>query len=457
MSLSDDIAAITGTTQQYRWNLGAPLGTPVFVTFSFPTAPAAYDTGPGFAGLGALHQTYARMALDTWAASSGIRFLEVPEAAGGQIRFSFTDFSAYPGYAGFAYYPSSGSVTYNGVKTETWPSLSITGDIFLNPALYLADPTSLAPGRDGYTVLLHEIGHALGFKHPFEGNPVIEPAHDNDDYTVLSYNGRSTTTSLGSVDLAAVQLYYGSRPFDYSWDAGGRSLTVTGTGGDDVIRGTELNDRLIGGSGADRLNGGPGNDVIDGGAGRDWADQAGTIASRQVTKLGDGSVRVTNASTGEADTLVNVERLKFYDGIIAFDFEGRASPDTTAGVAFRLYQAAFDREPDVQGLSFWTKWLDDGKTDPWNMAARFIDSREFEVLYGSRTPENRDFVTRVYQNVLDRQPEPEGFNFWLTQLSNHTYTQSEVLARFSDSDENRANVADAISKGITLSNEYFLF
>jgi len=235
MSLSDDIAAITGTTQQYRWNFGAPLGTPIFVTYSSPTAPAAYDTGPGFAALGALQRTYARMALDTWAAGSGIRFLEVPEATGGQIRFSFTDFSAYPGYAGFAYYPNSGSVTYNGVETQTWPSLSITGDIFLNPALFLAYPTFLAPGQDGFPLLLHEIGHALGFKHPFEGDPVIEPAHDNDAYTALSYNGRSTTTALGSIDLAAVQLYYGSRPFDFSWEAGSRSLTVTGTGGDDVI------------------------------------------------------------------------------------------------------------------------------------------------------------------------------------------------------------------------------
>lgn len=321
----------------------------------------------------------------------------------------------------------------------------------------LADPTSLAPGRGGYGLLLHEIGHALGFKHPFEGNPVIEPGHDNDVYTVLSYNRQSTTTSLGSVDLAAVQLYYGSRPFDFSWDAGSRSLTVTGTNGDDTLLGTELNDRLIGGFGADRLNGGPGNDVIDGGAGRDWADQGGTIDSRQISRLGDGSLRVADAETGEVDTLVNVERLTFDDGIIAFDFEGLAGPDTTAGVAFRLYQAAFDRKPDVQGLSFWTKWLDDGKTDPWTMAARFIDSGEFEALYGSRTPENRDFVTRIYQNVLDRQPEPEGFDFWLTRLSNNAFTQAEVLARFSDSDENRANVADATSKGITLSNAYFLF
>lgn len=91
------------------------------------------------------------------------------------------------------------------------------------------------------------------------------------------------------------------------------------------------------------------------------------------------------------------------------------------------------------------------------MAGRFIDSREFEILYGSRTPENRDFVTRVYQNVLDRQPEPEGFDFWLTRLSNNAFTQAEVLARFSDSNENRANVADTTSKGITLSNAYFLF
>lgn len=150
---------------------------------------------------------------------------------------------------------------------------------------------------------------------------------------------------------------------------------------------------------------------------------------------------------------IEVERVQFNDGILAFDTDSGEN----AGNAYRIYKAAFDREPDQQGLSFWTKWLDDGKTDPWNMAARFIDSREFEELYGSRNPDNADYMLRVYRNVLDRDPDQGGYDWWLERLNNSTFSQSEVLARFSDSVENRENVTPKVENGVFLSNEYFFF
>ncbi len=225
----------------------------------------------------------------------------------------------------------------------------------------------------------------------------------------------------------------------------------------DVITGGAGNDTLSGNAGSNRFRGGPGNDTIDGGAGKDWAEQSGSISSVQVKRASDGSITVVNKVTAETDTFFNVERIKFDDGILAFDFNGLAGPDTLAGVAFRLYQAAFDRVPDVGGLSFWTKWLDDGKTDPFNMAGRFIDSAEFRALYGSSTPSNGDFLTKVYQNVLDRLPDQGGYDFWVSRLNNGTFSQPEVLTRFSDSDENRANVAPSIANGIVLNNDYFLY
>ncbi|MGQ0557614.1 MAG: putative Ig domain-containing protein [Nitrospiraceae bacterium] len=49
----------------------------------------------------------------------------------------------------------------------------------------------------------------------------------------------------------------------------GRGFDLTGTGGNDVIGGTNLVDRLSGLAGNDVLQGGEGNDVLDGGAGND--------------------------------------------------------------------------------------------------------------------------------------------------------------------------------------------
>lgn len=230
-----------------------------------------------------------------------------------------------------------------------------------------------------------------------------------------------------------------------------------GNDSDNLFTGSAAGDFMFGWLGNDTLTGMGGNDVLDGGPGKDQVRQAGKIAETNRSLQADGSWLLINQATSEADKLYNIERVVFDDGIIAFDFKGPAGPDTLAGVAYRIYQAAFDRTPDIGGLSFWTKWLDDGKTDPFNMAGRFIDSNEFRALYGSSTPANGDFLTKVYQNVLDRSPDQGGYDFWVSRLDNGTFKQAEVLARFSDSDENRANVAPMISNGIILNNDYFIY
>ncbi|MCY4211823.1 MAG: hypothetical protein OXE97_12410, partial [Gammaproteobacteria bacterium] len=46
-------------------------------------------------------------------------------------------------------------------------------------------------------------------------------------------------------------------------------LTITGTVGDNIIRGSAANDRLNGGAGRDQLYGEGGDDILDGGAGVD--------------------------------------------------------------------------------------------------------------------------------------------------------------------------------------------
>src|SRR5689334_10122150 len=76
-----------------RWNVAGPVGTPIFVTFSFGNTQASYDTAsrPGYATWTEEHKTYVRQALQTWEAVSGIKFLEVPDSALGQIRFNMYD------------------------------------------------------------------------------------------------------------------------------------------------------------------------------------------------------------------------------------------------------------------------------------------------------------------------------------------------------------------------------
>lgn len=139
------------------------------------------------------------------------------------------------------------------------------------------------------------------------------------------------------------------------------------------------------------------------------------------------------------DKLYDVERLHFSDGNIAFDTDG------TAGQAYRLYKAAFDRAPDEGGLGFWINALDKG-TNLVDVAQGFINSNEFSAMYGKNAT-NETFVDLLYNHVLHRAAEGEGYDYWVNSL-NHGATRAQVLEFFSNSQENVNQTADLVANGI---------
>lgn len=216
--------------------------------------------------------------------------------------------------------------------------------------------------------------------------------------------------------------------------ATGRYLVDTGG---DLFFGEGGNDRLTGSAGNDTFDGGVGNDTIDGGAGWDTAVYAGGRATVEVT-VNNGVYTVTSVNAG-TDTLTNVERLRFADVAVAFDIEGHA------GDVYRLYQAAFDRRPDLPGLGFWIKGADDG-IPMETIAMAFATSPEFKSLYGENLSQE-EFLTELYDNVLHRAYDQGGFDFWMNAL-NTGYSREQVLGYFADSAENRAQVIGSIQGGI---------
>ncbi len=100
---------------------------------------------------------------------------------------------------------------------------------------------------------------------------------------------------------------------------------------------------------------------------------------------------------------------------------------------YRLYCAAFGREPDAEGLAFWSERFTQRFTLR-SAAAFFADSTEFVERYGETT--DQQFLDVLYNNVFLREPDAGGLAFWLGELSTGT-TRSEVLLFFSDSPEMR--------------------
>jgi Domain of unknown function (DUF4214)/RTX calcium-binding nonapeptide repeat (4 copies) len=224
---------------------------------------------------------------------------------------------------------------------------------------------------------------------------------------------------------------------------------IEGNQENNTLVGTDAIDRLLGGGGSDRFYSSKGNDVLDGGDGTDGVTFRGKSSDFRVEKAGSNwLVRDTrtdvNVSQGE-DTLTGVERVGFEDKVLALDTEG------VAGKAYRVYKAAFNRDPmsgDTKGLGFWIDNMDNGM-DLVEVSERFVDSNEFRTLYGTN-PTNAQFLTKLYQNVLGRTPEATGYNWWLNELNtNPSKTKAKVLADFAEGAENQAGVASLIGNGIT--------
>lgn len=249
-----------------------------------------------------------------------------------------------------------------------------------------------------------------------------------------------------------------------STDPGGIEGIKTFFAGDDTFYGVSVGvvspidgsisveDDINGWGGNDHFWGRLGDDNYVGGTGTDTAHYEGSLSQftiAQVEGVWNDSVgegfpgwQITDGSGSEGtDRMTGVERAVFSDATIALDLDG------VGGQAYRIYKAAFDRVPDSGGLGYWINQMDDGM-DMVEVAARFIDSDEFRALYGTN-PTNGEFLTKVYNNVLDRDPDAGGYDWWMDQLTNNPEkTWQKVLADFSESPENQTNVAELIANGI---------
>ena len=227
----------------------------------------------------------------------------------------------------------------------------------------------------------------------------------------------------------------------------GNLVLFEGADSSDIIKGTTGNDRLLGYGGDDRFYSTVGDDVFDGGDGLDAITFEGSWADFVLAQTGSGWAVMDTSSSGTnegTNTLTGVERLGFADKAVALDIDGNA------GKAYRVYKAAFARDPmqgDTGGLGYWIDAIDNGM-DMVEVGARFIDSTEFKGLYGTN-PQDEEFITSVYRNVLGREPDAGGLEWWLNEMTtNPEKTYAKVLADFAESAENVTGTAQLVGQGI---------
>lgn len=198
------------------------------------------------------------------------------------------------------------------------------------------------------------------------------------------------------------------------------SETMDGRGGDDFLYGAAGNDVLLGSEGNDLLQGDHGNDLLAGGSGTDTARFTGQRADYDITvSNGPVSIKDRVADRDGSDHLSEVERLAFEDGTLAFDFMG------ATGQIYALYKALLGRDPDDSGLGYFLRYLERGGTTE-AVANAMINASEMAKTSTS----NAEFVTRLYQTWLHRDPEKEGFDHWTGRLENAQGERGSTVADF---------------------------
>lgn len=414
---------------------------PAFVTYSFnATRPEDDDDDTPSPALDPSERELFRQAINQWAAASGLVAFET------KIQGDIDIYVAPLQVAGQGTFPQSMLYMDDG-RVRVYAGDEQVGAIVIDPE-YTSDAH----------VLIHEIGHTLGLKHPHDGSLRLSQETDNGDNTVMSYK-LPYSDDLGPFDIAAIQALYGQNSADgtqvtaWNWNPQTETLTQVGNGGDEVLVGTGANDVIDSAGGRDAIVTKGGNDTvtvhgagIQANLGTGFDTVIVDYARDQIAfiETDDVGTYFHDVSDSDDDTsyFFGVERFDFGNEILALDLDGNA------GQAYRLYQAAYDRTPDRAGVSFWTEVLDIGHSLQF-VADHFVTADEFVEKYGAN-PTDVQYIDLLYSNVLDRMPDAAGYDFWVDKMVEEGLTRADLLIEFSESDENQDKVFPQVHEGIWL-------
>ena len=377
------------------------------IRYSFAAPPVAsrtgeiLDTGSIFA-FNAAQATQVRSLLGYITQLTGIRFDEW--AAGEQADLHFGNARLFGGYTSqtmtaYNYFTQDGQVI--DLKVDAWIYLDAFEEAF--------DNLSPTPGGVAYETLLHEFGHALGLKHPFDGPQQLTvgsgPGQDNSATTLMSYNEvGGPYAQYGAYDVAALAWLYGR----------------DGLGGHYGV-----------GAPGRMLMGGVGDDTLQGGAGADIALYSGARASYAVAKAASGFAVTDKSGLTGTDTLAGIERIQFSDVSVNLTAGQVAATIGTAQLdsLVELYIAYLNRTPDSDGMVYWIGHLKAGMSLDQIGELFYSAAVSFGNLTGYRADSTTtEFIYRIYNNVLGRpEPDADGLQYWSVKLSKGEETRGSLV------------------------------
>lgn len=414
--INDIDALILGSV---KWGTGY---SPLNLTYSFPSAQSSWakdyafssqiTNEGGFKKFSDAQQIAGTKAISAWGEIANLGLTEIYENSVlvGDVRVAFSKLPN--GMLGIANNPQTGP---NG------------GDVWISNNF---SENSFSFGSFEYLILLHELGHALGLKHPFLDNPVLPPSLNNHQFSIMSvtessnYSGYVFPQTPMIYDIQAIQYIYGANMKThiedniYSFSPSKlEAMTIWDAGGQDTLSATNQNsnclldlregkyssiglkenigiafgvtiENAIGSIKNDTIIGNKSNNFIDGG---DGIDTVLYEVDAGLNKIGVNWVVGDKNSVVGTDTLTNIERVGFKSRFLALDL------DSNAGVTAKILGAVFGKELVINksyvgiGLHF----LDSGWTYD-NLAGLALDTA------GVKT--NDQIVSLLWTNVIGTKP-----------------------------------------------------
>lgn len=338
------IDALLGTGPD--WNYLTTSTSTISYTFSVAAGNESSETGQ--AAFSASQQQWARYAINYLSNLTGIQFVETTDGTAAQIHFASVDLAG-SNTTGL----TSWTANY-GTSGGQLVSYDVDAYVYLdNDRNWAAQNADLTPGGDGYETLLHELGHALGLKHPFDtttdNTTVLSSGQDNTANTLMSYtHAGGPYSTYQQDDVAALMWLYGG-------DGLRGALGINSTNEARYLVGTSGVDTLTGTGADDKFQGNGGNDMINGGAGTDTAVFREDRNNYTFTQLANGDLQVASKDGSDGtDTLHSIELLQFGSAsaiqaaAVLADTTPPVAPTLTVAVNSNDYVAGGDL-PSVTG------------------------------------------------------------------------------------------------------------
>jgi hypothetical protein len=464
------LTAIDALISGIKW--GGATGTGITLTYSFPWTTSDIATfaihysslnEPNAAlhyGLDAIQQEAVRSALQSWANVANIVFSEVAETSSnvGDIRVAWTSADTDQVYWGWSRFPDSYS-----------PS---AGDVWIS-TLGVSDP-DWSVGSYNYMALIHEFGHSLGLKHPFDDDPVLPSDQDSQQYTVMSYTEHPQSlfvrvTSIDDTyyswsasiiepdtpmlyDIAAIQYIYGAnlsyRTGDdvYTFDPDTPFIrTLWDAGGTDTISVSNFVKGCI----LDLRQGHFSKITIesDSTSGIDWSTPPPTATYDGTDNLAIAfNCIIENAIGGSGDdTLIGNDAVNRLDGGAGDDvIYGSAGDDTLiggVGTDTVVVNGIASQYTYSQGAEGTTMTGPEG-TDTLN-GIEYIrlgsSAYTTDILLSDATTSNSlrlaEQITDLYVAYFNRGPDAEGFDYWFHEIYTGSKSLRTIAEDFAWSDE----------------------